>query len=41
MLASAWGYRPPTVGSRAATRHRAGVSEPVRTLASLEPIRLR
>jgi len=26
------------VGSRAATRHRAGVSEPVRILASLEPM---
>jgi hypothetical protein len=41
MLASARGHRPPTVGSRAATRHRAGVCEPVRILASLEPIPLR
>ena len=32
------GASPPPVGSRAATRHRAGVSEPVRILASLEPI---
>jgi len=37
MLASARGHRPPPVGSRAATQHRAGVSEPVRILASLEP----
>ena len=38
MLASARGHRPPTVGSRAATQHSAGVSEPVRILTSLEPI---
>jgi hypothetical protein len=38
MLASARGHRPPTVGRRAATRHRAGVSELSRILASLESI---